>query len=112
MNSRAPDAHGADDHLRLVEIADGKDGGFGQFLMQKFHSAHRRTRIVRRNIHHDHVGIGGLHPAHDWVRGRDRKTGARVYRPGYAGSVHQYLQHGALLVVRGDDHDRKLGHNL
>jgi hypothetical protein len=30
----------------------------------------------------------------------------------HAGSIHQHLQDGALLIVDRYDNDRKLGHNL
>jgi hypothetical protein len=99
------DAHGTHNDLRLVEISDGKHCGIRQFLMQKFHCAHRRSGIIGRNIDHQDIGISGLHPAHDRVRGRYRKTGAGMDRAGHAGSVHQHLEHGALLVVSGDDYD-------
>ena len=52
-----------------------------------------------------------LDPAHQRVGCRHRKTGMSVHRPSHAGTVHQNLQHGALLVIRCNDYNRKFGHD-
>ena len=61
--------------------------------------------IVGGNIDQNNVGIGGLHAPHDGIGGRDRKTGAGMNRARHTGAIDQHLQHGALLVVGGDDDD-------
>ena len=98
-------AHGVDDDLRLVQIADGKDGGVGHFLMQQFDGAQSQRRIVGGNVDQSDVGIGAAHPPRDRIGGGHRKTGAGVNRARHTGAVDEHLQHGALLVIRGDNDD-------
>src|SRR5580698_6344608 len=98
-------AHGIYDDLRLVEIADGEHCCLGQLLVQKFNGAHGHSGIVGGNIDQDNIGAGGLHTARDGIGCRDRKTGAGMNRASYTGAIHQYLEHGALLIVGGHDDD-------
>src|ERR1700733_5271056 len=71
----------------------------------------RKTRsergggMIGRNIHQDNVGSSGLHAPDDWIGCCDRETGAGMNRAGYAGSIHQHLEHGALLIIGGHDDD-------
>ena len=101
----SPGAHRIHDDLRLVETADGEHGRVGQFLAQKFDGAQSRGGIIGGNVDQENVRAGGLNAAGNRIGSRERKTGASMHRAGYAGAIHQHLQHGALLVIRGHDDD-------
>jgi hypothetical protein len=101
----SPGAHGAHDDLRLVETSDGEDGLVGEFLAQKFNGAHGGGGIVDWDIDQDNVGSGGLHSPGDGIGCCDRETGAGMNCAGYAGAIHQHLQHGALFIIGGYDDD-------
>jgi hypothetical protein len=97
--------HGVDDDLWLAQIADGKDGGVGHLLVEKFNGAQGLRRIVRWNVNQGNVGTGSSHPARHRIGPRHREGGASVYRACHSGAVDENLQHRALLVVSGDDDD-------
>src|ERR1035437_11163990 len=45
-----PGPHGINDDLRLVQIADRKNGGVGHLLVQQFNGSPSPSRIVSGNI--------------------------------------------------------------
>ena len=103
--------HGVDNDLRLVQIADGKDRGVGHLLMKKFNGPQSQSGIVGGNVDQGNVGIGSAYAPGHRIGGRHRKTCTGVNRARHIGAVDEYLQHRALLVVRGHDDDCEFWHN-
>ena len=97
--------HGVDNRLRLVQVADGKNGGFGHFLVKQFDGAQCQRRILAGNVDQGDVGIRRAHPPRNRIRSSDWETGAGVDGARHTGAVNEHLQYGALLIVRGDDND-------
>ena len=73
--------------------------------MDQFDRTQREGVIVRWHVDQHDFGICALDPAQYGIVGRYRITGACVHSPGYAGSVHQNLQHGSLLAILSDDYN-------
>src|SRR5216684_6336631 len=105
-------SHCANDYLRLTEIADGEYRRLGHLLVQEFNSAQGDGRIVRGDIDHYYVWIGGANTPGDGIGRSHRKRGTGMHSTRYAGAVDQHLQNGALFTIGSDDDDRKLRHTL
>ena len=100
-----PSSHGIDDDLGLIQIADRENSSLGHLPVKEFKGSQCQLRIVGGNIDQSHIRIGGADPPCDRIRSSYGIVGAGKHRTGYAGAVHQYLQHCALLIVSGRDND-------
>jgi hypothetical protein len=87
----SPGPHGAHNHLRLRNAADGEQRHPGQFLVEQFDRPQSQNRIIRGDVDQNHVRICALDPVHNRIGGGQRKTGVSVHCPSHTGAVHQNL---------------------
>ena len=80
--------------------------------MDQLNSPQCQGVIVRGYVNQHDLCVGTLHAPQDRVGDHHRITRAGVDHPRHAGAVHQYLQHGALVAILGDDYDGKFGHRI
>ena len=97
-------AHGVDDDLRLGHGADTKMAASG-ISWCRSSTARSAGDAVGGNIDQNYIGSEGLGRADDGVGRRHRQTGVGVHGAGHAGAIDQDLQHGALIVIGGDNGD-------
>jgi hypothetical protein len=80
--------------------------------VQEFNSPQGDGSIIRGNIDHYYVWVGGTHTPGDGIGRCHRKCGTGMHRARHASAVDQHLQDGALFTIGSDDDDRKLRHTL
>ncbi len=98
-----PRPHSADDQLGLRQASNGEHGRIGKFLMQEFDGAQRRRDFFGGDVHQNHVGRKSLRLADDRIGGRQRQRLVTAHGARHAGSIHQDLEHCALVIVRGEN---------